>query len=104
MVLIPITQNLKRLPKKKKIIVPAFKKLKKKKYKNKRSFASDTMFINNYKNFDIVVGMYHDQVITPFKTLFKFDAINLTLGLKYNRVSPDHGVAIQNILKKNPII
>ena len=36
--------------------------------------------------------MYHDQVLTPFKTLQKFDAINLTLGLKYPRVSPDHGV------------
>ena len=28
----------------------------------------------------------------PFKTLFKFDAINITLGLKYLRVSPDHGL------------
>ena len=43
--------------------------------------------------------MYHDQVLAPFKTLFKFDAINITLGLKYHRVSPDHGVAI-NIIKK----
>ena len=38
--------------------------------------------------------MYHDQVLAPFKTLFRFDAINITLGLKYHRVSPDHGVAI----------
>ena len=44
--------------------------------------------------------MYHDQVLAPFKTLFRFDAINITLGLKYHRVSPDHGVAI-NIIKKN---
>ena len=44
--------------------------------------------------------MYHDQVLTPFKTIFKFDAINLTLGLKYIRVSPDHGTAI-NLIKKN---
>ena len=43
--------------------------------------------------------MYHDQVLTPFKTIFKFDAINLTLGLKYLRLSPDHGVA-SNIIKK----
>ena len=49
--------------------------------------------------------MYHDQVLSPFKTLFKFDAINLTLGLKYIRVSPDHGIAADNILlkKSNPI-
>ena len=44
--------------------------------------------------------MYHDQVLTPYKTLFKFDAINLTLGLKYIRVSPDHGVAKDKIMKK----
>ena len=44
--------------------------------------------------------MYHDQVLTPFKTLFKFDAINITLGLKYLRVSPDHGTA-KDIIGKN---
>ena len=44
--------------------------------------------------------MYHDQVLTPFKSLFKFNAINITLGLKYIRVSPDHGVA-NNIIGKN---
>ena len=44
--------------------------------------------------------MYHDQVLTPFKTLFKFDAINITLGLKYIRVSPDHGTAREIIGKK----
>ena len=35
--------------------------------------------------------MYHDQVLTPIKTLFKFNAINITLGLPYIRISPDHG-------------
>ena len=43
--------------------------------------------------------MYHDQVIAPFKTLYKFDAINITLGLKYLRVSPDHGIATDLIGK-----
>ena len=49
--------------------------------------------------------MYHDQVLTPFKTLFKFDAINITLGLKYLRLSPDHGTAIDLIAKDkaNPL-
>ena len=41
--------------------------------------------------------MYHDQVLIPFKALFKFDAINITLGLDYIRVSPDHGPAIDLI-------
>ena len=44
--------------------------------------------------------MFHDQVITPLKTLFKFDAINLTIGLKYLRLSPDHGTAV-NLVGKN---
>ena len=44
--------------------------------------------------------MYHDQVLAPFKTLFKFDAINLTIGLDYLRVSPDHGIA-KDLIGKN---
>ena len=61
---------------------------------------SDTLFISNYKNFDVVIGMFHDQVLAPFKALFKFNAINITLGLKYLRVSPDHGTAT-NMIGKN---
>ena len=44
--------------------------------------------------------MYHDQVLGPMKTLFGFDAINITLGLPFIRVSPDHGPNIQ-MLGKN---
>ena len=44
--------------------------------------------------------MYHDQVLTPLKTLYKYNAINITLGLKYFRVSPDHGPAVNLINKK----
>ena len=32
--------------------------------------------------------MYHDQVLTPIKTLFEYDAVNITLGLPFTRVSP----------------
>ena len=45
----------------------------------------------NIEKFDVVIGMYHDQVLTPIKTLFKFKAINVTLGLPFIRISPDHG-------------
>jgi len=45
----------------------------------------------NRKKFDVIVGMYHDQVLTPLKTLFEYDAINITLGLPFLRISPDHG-------------
>ena len=36
--------------------------------------------------------MFHDQVLAPL-ALFGFDAVNITLGLPYIRMSPDHGVA-----------
>ena len=45
---------------------------------------------NRYK-FDVIIGMYHDQVLTPLKTIFEYDAINITLGLPFLRISPDHG-------------
>lgn len=75
-----------------KIIIPAIKKLKKNKIKINGPFSADTFFSKkNIKKFDVVIGMYHDQVLTPMKTLFNFDAINLTIGLPFLRVSPDHG-------------
>ena len=74
------------------LIKPAIKKLIKDKYKVSGPFAADTIFIKEQsKKYDIIVGMYHDQVLTPAKTLFGFDAINITLGLPFVRISPDHG-------------
>ena len=84
---------------KKKINITSLKKLKKLNINLYGPFVADTLFMNNYKKYDVIVGMYHDQVITPFKTLFKYDAINITLGIKYLRVSPDHGTA-KDIMKK----
>ncbi len=84
----------------KKAIEPAIQKLKKANVKISGPLAADTIFIKDYKKFDVIVGMYHDQVLGPFKTLFKYDAINITLGLKYLRLSPDHGTAV-SIIKKN---
>ena len=95
----PHNAEMKRNSEEKKIILPAILRLKKKGIKLSGPLVSDTIFIKDYKNYDVVVGMYHDQVLTPFKTIFKFDAINVTLGLKYLRVSPDHGVAKKLILK-----
>ena len=37
----------------------------------------------NVDIYNVVIGMYHDQVLTPIKTLFKFDAINITIGLPF---------------------
>jgi len=80
-------------------ILPAIKKLKKLGINVKGPYAADTIFTNGHEKFDVIVGMYHDQVLSPFKALFKFNAINVTLGLKYLRTSPDHGVAIDLIGK-----
>ena len=44
--------------------------------------------------------MYHDQVLAPMKSIMGFDAINITLGLPFFRVSPDHGVASDIVGKK----
>ena len=74
------------------IIAPAIKKALKKNIRIKGPFSADTMFIkSNLKKFDIVIGMYHDQVLAPLKTLYNFNAINITLGLPFIRISPDHG-------------
>lgn len=81
------------------MIIPAIKKSLKKGFKVSGPLVADTLFINDYKRFDVIIGMYHDQILTPFKTIYKFDAINLTLGLKYLRLSPDHGVG-KNLIKK----
>ena len=74
------------------IIVPAINKLKSKKIKVDGPFPADTIFIKEHlKNYDVIIGMYHDQVLSPMKALFNFDAINITLGLPFVRISPDHG-------------
>jgi len=74
------------------IIKPAIKYLRRKKINSFGPFPADTIFLKEVSNkYDVVVGMYHDQVLTPLKTLFGFDAINITLGLPFIRISPDHG-------------
>jgi len=84
-----------------KIIKPAIKRAQKKNLRVKGPFPADTLFTkNNIKKFDVVIGMYHDQVITPLKTLYNFNAINITLGLPFIRISPDHGTNNQMLGKK----
>ena len=64
----------------------------KKKINVKGPFSADTLFLKkNRQKFDVILGMYHDQVLSPIKTLFEYDAINITMGLPFLRISPDHG-------------
>ena len=75
-----------------KIIKPAIRDMQNKRINVKGPFSADTIFSNkNRKIYDVVIGMYHDQVLTPIKTLFEFDAINITMGLSFLRITPDHG-------------
>ncbi|MFL2853169.1 MAG: 4-hydroxythreonine-4-phosphate dehydrogenase PdxA [Candidatus Pelagibacter sp.] len=73
-------------------ILPAINFLKKKKINILGPFSADTIFLkDNRKKFNVIVGMYHDQVLAPIKTIFGFDAINITIGLPFVRITPDHG-------------
>lgn len=88
--------------KEKKEIIPAIKILKKHEININGPFAADTIFLReNLKKFDVIFGMYHDQVLTPMKTLYGFNAINITLGLPFIRISPDHGPNVQMLGKNN---
>ena len=74
------------------IIIPAIKKLKLKNNRINGPFPADTIFTKSLlKKYDVIIGMYHDQVLSPMKALFNFDAFNITLGLPFTRISPDHG-------------
>jgi len=88
----PHCESVSKFNEDEKIIKPAVKHLIKLNYKISGPFSADTIFLkDNRKKFDVIIGMYHDQVLTPIKTLFEYDAINITLGLPILRVSPDHG-------------
>ncbi len=88
------------------IIAPSIISLKQKGFKINGPFPADTIFLKqNRIKFDVILGMYHDQVLSPIKTLKEYDAINITLGLPFLRVSPDHGPNKKMINKNfsNPI-
>ncbi|PIW68981.1 MAG: 4-hydroxythreonine-4-phosphate dehydrogenase PdxA [Ignavibacteriales bacterium CG12_big_fil_rev_8_21_14_0_65_30_8] len=75
------------------IIIPAINKNKFKKYLS-GPFSSDAFFAkHSYRKFDLVIGMYHDQVLIPFKMLNSGQGVNFTAGLPIIRTSPDHGTA-----------
>ena len=88
----PHCETIEKTGEEQKEIIPAVNKLKSDKLNIAGPFSADTFFIKkNIDYYDVVVGMYHDQVLTPLKTLYNFDAINITIGLPFVRVSPDHG-------------
>jgi 4-hydroxythreonine-4-phosphate dehydrogenase len=83
------------------IISPVIEEFKSKGFLVQGPYPSDGFFgVTQYKNFDGVLAMYHDQGLIPFKTLLFEEGVNYTAGLEVIRTSPDHGTAF-NLAGKN---
>ncbi len=76
------------------IIEPAVAQLKAKGVEATGPHSADTLFHQRARSeYDCVLGMYHDQVLIPAKTIGFDESVNVTLGLPFVRTSPDHGTA-----------
>jgi len=76
------------------IITPLINELKDKAHLVYGPFSADGFFASGqYKSFDAVLAMYHDQGLIPFKMFAFEDGVNFTAGLPIVRTSPDHGTA-----------
>ncbi len=76
------------------IINPILEKLRARFVNLSVSLPPDTVFARTLKGeFDCIVSMYHDQALAPLKAIEFDDAVNVSMNLKYLRVSPDHGTA-----------
>lgn len=77
------------------IILPAIKNLNEKNIDAHGAFPSDGFFSeNSFENYDLTAGMYHDQILTPFKYINGDSGVNFTAGLSFVRTSPAHGTAL----------
>lgn len=75
-----------------KVIIPAIMQAKEKGIMAVGPFAADGFFgSDNFRKFDAILAMYHDQGLVPFKTLSFGNGVNYTAGLPIVRTSPDHG-------------
>lgn len=76
------------------IIIPAINKAKEMGIMALGPYPADGLFGNpQFKNFDAILAMYHDQGLAPFKALAFNNGVNYTAGLPFIRTSPDHGTA-----------
>lgn len=76
------------------VIAPAVKEAWVAGYRVFGPFAADGFWgSGNYRQFDVVLSMYHDQGLLPFKLLAMDEGVNVTCGLPIIRTSPDHGTA-----------
>ena len=102
----PHCESVNKFNEDEKILKPLIKSLKKFNLKVSGPFPADTIFLkSNRQKFNVILGMYHDQVLAPLKTIYEYDAINITMGLPFFRISPDHGPNVKMIGKNlsNPL-
>ncbi|WP_420565797.1 4-hydroxythreonine-4-phosphate dehydrogenase PdxA [Thalassobaculum sp.] len=77
------------------VIAPAVAALRAEGIDARGPLPADTLFHEEARaTYDVVLGMYHDQVLVPIKTLDFWGGVNVTLGLPFVRTSPDHGTAL----------
>lgn len=77
-----------------KTIIPVIKELKDEGLNVSGAYPADGFFAYElYKQFDLTIGMFHDQVLIPFKIISKGKGVNFTGGAKIIRTSPAHGTA-----------
>lgn len=80
----------------KKIITPAIEKAYGEGIMAFGPYPADGFFgSSNFRNFDAVLAMYHDQGLIPFKSMTFGHGVNFTAGLPIVRTSPDHGTAYE---------
>ncbi|HAA00764.1 MAG TPA: 4-hydroxythreonine-4-phosphate dehydrogenase PdxA [Flavobacteriales bacterium] len=78
----------------KNIITPAIQSLRNEQLMVFGPYPADGFFgSGNFRNFDGVLAMYHDQGLAPFKSISFNEGVNFTAGLPVVRTSPDHGTA-----------
>lgn len=76
------------------IIIPLIEEMKNKGHLVFGPFPADGFFgSTQFKSFDGILAMYHDQGLIPFKNMAFESGVNYTAGLSFVRTSPDHGTA-----------
>lgn len=91
------------------IIAPAIAALRAENINVTGPHPADTLFHAKARSrYDAVLGMYHDQVLIPLKTIDFYGGVNITLGLDFIRTSPDHGtgfdIAGQGLARPDSLI
>lgn len=89
------------------IIIPAIQELRERGLDITDPLSPDTAFVN-HKRYDGYVAMYHDQGLIPLKMLCFRKAVNVSIGLRFVRTSPDHGtgydIAGKNIADPSSLV